>query len=1293
MKLKLRFTVFILLLLSVQQFSFAQDTDGDTVVDTIDEDDDNDGILDIFEKGNATVTTNTCGSQTDFDFSTQPPIEEVGDGNPNLPYLVGDVSRFTNVGPGIDALVTVVDLVSATCPLLDDYSSQQEYLKPGVRSGNLLAGQEGYGEFSVQFVIAGTSVPIVVSEVFLNLNDVDGDNNKYERVKIPIPYSYVLESPSNVTVTQEDEFLVATSGNVNFGGTSNGNPVINLKARYFDLSELTFRLGILANTNINNVVRYFSLQFECVTNFVNPVVTFTDADGDGISNHLDIDSDNDGIPDNVEAQTTIGYLPPSGSVNAAGIYTNYPSGGFSAVDTDGDGKLDFLDEDSDNDGSLDIAENGMANALLGNDADVDGLDDAFETNGINDATFDVNEDIDNPSNLAILPDTDTDLGSGGDLDYRDLFDVVQPTSASLSFDGVDDYLSTNGFLEGLNQVTLMAWVKIDPANSSQVTVFGQGEASRLVIKNGDLFGFAVRTPLGNLTVDATAIINNNEWHHVTGSFSNLTGTAQLYIDGELVATNTNVNQIGEVLEDAVASNGNFEVGRKSTTNSNKEYFIGEIDEVRAFSEALTQDQIQRLVYQEIELNSNNVRGTVIAKDIVDIATSNPIVWANLLGYYPMTNINNNTTSDFSQYTRTLRLNNITAIQQQTAPMPFETISDDDWSAEATWLHGDVWDIEDATTNKDWSIVHIKNDVTSSNSHTNLGLFIDTNKTFTVTGEQKVDNSWYFELNGTLDLADDSQLVQGEHSDLVTSASGKLLRRQEGNSSVYWYNYWASPVGALSATTLSNNNTNSNNSNNSNFELSMLKKGDGSAVQFTNANDEVGKVSTRWLYTYQNGVTYLDYVSINTNTALQPGMGYTQKGTGAAGTEQQYIFEGKPNNGTIAIGVTDTGGNGSVPAVSRTDYLFGNPYASAIDIHAFIDDNVGVLGGGGSIQLWQQWSGNSHFLNDYNGGYAVVNKTGSVRASQFVGLEGGSSGTEDGTKLPTRYLPVGQGFVAEIAVNGTIVFKNSQRVFVKESDADGTSDVGSTFLRANVSDQTVSISEGSTEEDTVMQKIRLEFNSVNGPATRRELLLGFSNFTTDAYDYGYEAVGSDETIDDLHLILDDELMLIQTYSPITDDKSVPLALKASGSYNYTIKITQLEHVQEDQPIYLKDNLTGAYFDLKSEEAYEFSSQSGSFINRFEIVFRTEDALSTEESDYEYNLIYFNNSNNKLFVKGLQTDAKQLIVINILGQTVQEFKDLNPQNLENGLQISNLSSGTYVVYLKTEGSIKTKKIIIN
>jgi hypothetical protein len=1279
MKQKLLHIVFFLILFSVPQFSFTQDTDNDTYSNNVDSDDDNDGISDIIEQGSAIPSGPECGGELNFDFNAIP-TEESGDGNIST-LLEGEVFRFANVGTGVDVLVTLVDFVGATVSGLDNNSSNPTYFKPGVEFIGVLANEEAYVEFNLQFVQSGTSTPVVIPEVFINLNDIDGNTNLSEKDKVQTPSSYAIDSPTNVTITEEENFLVATSGDINYPGTSNSNPNINIAARYFNLSSYTVRLGLLANNNLPNTVRNYSLEFSCVTNFFNPQIVLADSDGDGIANYLDIDSDNDGIPDNVEAQLTNGYVQPSGGVDANGRPTIYGSG-LTPLDTDGDGIPDYLDADSDNDGTPDILENGMGNTLSGLDDDNDGLDNNFETTGTNDVVFDVNEDVNNPSTL---PDADTDLLTGGDVDYRDLFDANPPTTAELDFDGIDDYLTVDGFIDNLDQVTIMAWVKIDNAATGTMTIAGEDVGCRLFIENGNTIGFSTKT-VGNTSRSVvSSAINTNEWHHVTGVFSSITGRNELYIDGELVGFNA--GPTGANIEVTSNSNGAFEIGRRSSNISNKEYFNGELDEVRVFNKTLSANQIQQQVFQEIFNNSGNVRGTIIDKDIVDFSNSNNVLWSSLLAYYPMSEVRGNDLNDYSQYARTLKVTNINSIQPQTAPMPFQTSVDGDWSLENTWLHGDVWDIENAVTNKDWSIVQINNEVTSTNSHTNLGLFIDVNEKLTINGDHKVDNSWYLELNGTLDLSSDSQLIQGVNSDLVTSSQGKILRRQEGNSSVYWYNYWASPVGATGATTLANNNTNLNNPNNTNYQLSMLQKGDGTNVQFTTAHDEVGKVSTRWTYVYQNGVTYYDYASIDDNTNLQPGVGYTQKGTGNSAAEQQYIFEGKPNNGTILVNAIDTGGSGSVSAISKTDYLLGNPYPSAIDLHKFILDNQFVIDG--SIQLWQQWSGTSHNLDEYNGGYATVNLSGSVRASQFIGLEGGNSGTEDGTKLPTRYLPVGQGFNTEIVTSGNVIFNNSQRVFIKESDADNiSSDIGSTFLRTSENPE-----DGSISEENIMQKIRLEFNSIDGPAARRELLLAFSDFTTDEFDYGYEAEVLEQSNNDMSLILDDKLMLIQAYNVITDDKVVPLSVKISDSHNYTIKITDLENFDDGQAVYLKDNFTGEYFDLRTNQAYEFSSETGIFNNRFEIVFQAGDALSIEHQEFQNSLIYFNNDTNMLFVKGLQTDAKQVLVINMLGQTVQEFNQVTTQTLDNGLEISNLTTGTYVVCLKTESTVKTKKIIIN
>ncbi len=159
----------------------------------------------------------------------------------------------------------------------------------------------------------------------------------------------------------------------------------------------------------------------------------TNSDALGGPNYLDIDADDDGIPDNVEAQTTAGYIPPSGTAaamtdaNLNGVDDAYEIGGaigLNPVNTDSgltnsDAIPDYIDDDSDGDGTPDLQENGSSNIFLGVDSDNDGLDDAFDDNDDSAiAGSTVNDGI-NPPNAANLGDEDNDLGAGGDVDYRD----------------------------------------------------------------------------------------------------------------------------------------------------------------------------------------------------------------------------------------------------------------------------------------------------------------------------------------------------------------------------------------------------------------------------------------------------------------------------------------------------------------------------------------------------------------------------------------------------------------------------------------------------------------------------------------------------------------------------------------------------------------------------------------------------------------------------------------------------------------------------------------------------------
>ncbi len=173
-----------------------------------------------------------------------------------------------------------------------------------------------------------------------------------------------------------------------------------------------------------------------------------DSDGDGVPDYFDLDSDNDGIPDVIEAGGTDangdGVIDGYTDVDGDGLSDNVdPDQGGTPLpvpDTDGDGAPDYTDRDSDNDGIPDVIEAG------GTDADGDGVIDDYsddDHDGLSD-----NVDPTQGGTPLPVPDTDgdgnpdyTDLDSDND----GIPDVTEAGGTDGNGDGViDDYSDADG---------------------------------------------------------------------------------------------------------------------------------------------------------------------------------------------------------------------------------------------------------------------------------------------------------------------------------------------------------------------------------------------------------------------------------------------------------------------------------------------------------------------------------------------------------------------------------------------------------------------------------------------------------------------------------------------------------------------------------------------------------------------------------------------------------------------------------------------------------------------------------
>lgn len=184
--------------------------------------------------------------------------------------------------------------------------------------------------------------------------------------------------------------------------------------------------------NINDT----DLDNDCITNsdemaFLDELTTSSgkvigiDLDSDGVTNEFDLDSDNDGLPDLIEAggaaldQDFNGRVDDNTDVDGDGLAdVGDPSQGADPLvppDTDGDGIPDTLDIDSDNDGKTDFEESGGFG-----DMDGDGMvDDMTDSN--NDGYLDIFDPDYGGTPLSIvdsngdgIPDRlDASDGSGG----------------------------------------------------------------------------------------------------------------------------------------------------------------------------------------------------------------------------------------------------------------------------------------------------------------------------------------------------------------------------------------------------------------------------------------------------------------------------------------------------------------------------------------------------------------------------------------------------------------------------------------------------------------------------------------------------------------------------------------------------------------------------------------------------------------------------------------------------------------------------------------------------------------
>ena len=304
-----------------------------------------------------------------------------------------------------------------------------------------------------------------------------GITGNYEGLMDAVRYSLTQSWTSNEIATEASKFCDFDGDGItnSLDQDADGDGIL-------DVVEAQTSAGYVAPTGsvgTNGLYDIYETNDNAFDSGLSPINTDSATESVVLPDYLDIDSDNDGIPDNVEAQGTTGYIAPSRTVGLNGVddaYDNndtFTATALNPTNFDGTDEPDYRDTDADNDGTLDENESGLTSNAAGTaDSDGDGLLDTWEGS---DATageaYDVNDEINDPVND--LLDADGDGATTGNVDYRDdtifidsdgdgiedsvdldddndgILDTVEDAAGDADFDGIPNRLDIDSDDDGI----------------------------------------------------------------------------------------------------------------------------------------------------------------------------------------------------------------------------------------------------------------------------------------------------------------------------------------------------------------------------------------------------------------------------------------------------------------------------------------------------------------------------------------------------------------------------------------------------------------------------------------------------------------------------------------------------------------------------------------------------------------------------------------------------------------------------------------------------------------------------
>lgn len=159
-------------------------------------------------------------------------------------------------------------------------------------------------------------------------------------------------------------------------------------------------------------------------------------------------------------------------------------------------------------------------------------------------------------------------------------------NGALELDGVNDYVTVpnSSILNVTSSLTISLWFRLN-TSSGYVDLLNKTGGSQYFLGLDSGLGNNPYFKAGDTVTEAVITIENGKWYHLVGVFDDTGNTNKIYVNGDLIVTEANTGT-------TPTNSGPITIG---AWDSGLESFLdGKIDEVRLYSRALSDSEVQNL---------------------------------------------------------------------------------------------------------------------------------------------------------------------------------------------------------------------------------------------------------------------------------------------------------------------------------------------------------------------------------------------------------------------------------------------------------------------------------------------------------------------------------------------------------------------------------------------------------------------------------------------------------------------------------------------------------------------------